>query len=135
MVLNPDLSTIHRARALLAQHLQTTRAVPALSLSRDNSPVHLKLEIDLPTSSFKPRGAIYPLATNLSRRNIEEVTASSTGNHGAAVAYAGKVLGVPATIFLPVNPNPVKRDKIRALGARIVESGAEDLAQEASDYS
>jgi threonine dehydratase len=66
------------------------------------------------------------------------VTASSTGNHGAAVAYAAQVLGLPATIFLPANPNAVKRDKIRELGARIVESGAADLAeafQRAAEYS
>ncbi len=138
MAFSPDLSTIREARDLLAQHLSTTRAVPARSLSSSNAPVFLKLETDLPTASFKPRGAIYALATNLSRRKITEVTASSTGNHGAAVAYAGKVLGVPATIFLPSNPNPVKRDKIRDLGARIVETGAGDLAeafQEASRYA
>jgi threonine dehydratase len=69
---------------------------------------------------------------------VEEVTASSTGNHGAAVAFAAKTLGIPATIFLPSNPNPVKRKKISDLGARIVESGAADLAgafQQASAYS
>jgi threonine dehydratase len=54
---------------------------------------------------------------------VREVVASSTGNHGAAVAYAAKLLGVRATIFLPENPNPVKRDKIAALGAKIVEHG------------
>ena len=135
MSFNPDLSTIREARKLLAQHFPTTRTVRACSLSSDSGPVHLKLETDLPTGSFKPRGALYALATNLRRRKIAEVTASSTGNHGAAVAYAGKVLGVPATIFLPTNPNPVKREKILALGARIVESGAEDLAQQASEYS
>ena len=100
--------------------------------------MYLKLETDLPTNSFKPRGAIYGLATNLSRRKIVEVTASSTGNHGAAVAYAGKVFGLPATIFLPSNPNPVKRDKIRELGAAVVESGGADLAQAlqaAAEYS
>lgn len=100
--------------------------------------VHLKLETDLPTSSFKPRGALYALAVNLARRRVEEVTASSTGNHGAAVAFAAKTLGIPATIFLPSNPNPVKRKKISDLGARIVETGGGDLAaafQEASEYS
>src|SRR5712691_7587726 len=138
MAFGPDLSTIHQARELLARYLPVTRAVAARSLSSDGAPVHLKLETDLPTGSFKPRGAIYALATNLGRRKIAEVTASSTGNHGAAVAYAGNVLGVPATIFLPANPNPVKRDKIRELGARIIESGAADLAQafqQAAEYS
>src|SRR5882724_1804911 len=138
MAFGPDLSTIHQARELLARYLPVTRAVAARSLSSDGAPVYLKLETDLPTGSFKPRGAIYALATNLGRRKIAEVTASSTGNHGAAVAYAGNVLGVPATIFLPANPNPVKRDKIRELGARIVESGGADLTQafqDAAEYS
>lgn len=100
--------------------------------------VHLKLETELPTGSFKPRGALYALAANLARRPVQEVTASSTGNHGAAVAFAAKTLGIPATIFLPSKPNPVKRRKIGDLGARIVESGAIDLAgafQQASAYS
>jgi threonine dehydratase len=138
MAFGPDLSTIHQARELLAWYLPVTRAVAARSLSSERAPVHLKLETDLPTGSFKPRGAIYALATNLGRRKIAEVTASSTGNHGAAVAYAGNVLGVPATIFLPANPNPVKRDKIGELGARIIESGAADLTQafqQAAEYS
>ena len=104
MPFNPDISTIRQARDLLARFLPVSQAVPAASLSREGSPVYLKLEIDLPTGSFKPRGAIYALATNLGRGKIDEVTASSTGNHGAAVAYAAKVLGVSATIFLPANP-------------------------------
>jgi threonine dehydratase len=138
MALVPDLATIRRAREILARHLPVTRTILARSLSRNGSTVHLKLETELPTGSFKPRGAIYALAINLSRRKIAEVAASSTGNHGAAVAYAAKVLGIPATIFLPSNPNPVKRDKIRELNARIVESGGADLAhafQQAAGYS
>lgn len=138
MALVPDLATIRRAREILARHLPVTRTTMARSLSRNGSTVHLKLETELPTGSFKPRGAIYALAINLSRRKIAEVAASSTGNHGAAVACAAKVLGIPATIFLPSNPNPVKRDKIRELNARIVESGGADLAhafQQAAEYS
>src|SRR6266550_2080951 len=138
MPFGPDLATIRQAKELLARYLPITPAIAATSLSSDKIPVYLKLETNLPTNSFKPRGALYALATNLSRRKINEVTASSTGNHGAAVAYASKVLGVPATIFLPANPNPVKRDKIRELGARIIESGAADLAQafqQAAEYS
>jgi threonine dehydratase len=138
MVFHPDLFTIRQARELLARFLPPTRVVPATSLSRAGLAIYLKLEIDLPTGSFKPRGAIYALATNLSRRKIEEVTASSTGNHGAAVAYAAKALGVAATIFLPANSNAVKRAKIHDLGARIIETGAVDLAetfQRAAEYS
>src|SRR5258708_1807368 len=89
----------------------------------------LKLESELPTGSFKVRGAMYALAVNMQRRRdaFRQVVASSTGNHGAAVAYAAQVHGVAATIFLPRNPNPVKAEKIASYGARI-EEGAGDFA-------
>ena len=74
------------------------------------------------------RGAVYALAQRMNRGPIEEVVACSTGNHGAAVAYAAKQFGIKAKIFLPTNCNPVKRGRIAALGAAIVESGGSDLA-------
>jgi len=132
-------SAVREAQILLARYLPVTRLVPALSVSRlMNTNVFLKLESDLPTGSFKPRGALYALAVTLQQQEIREVIASSTGNHGAAVAYAAHVLGVPAKIFLPANPNPVKRAKIVGLGANVVEVGGADLAdayQEACEYS
>lgn len=127
----PNLSTIHEAESLLASYLSSTSLVPVAGLAP--SVVHLKLEIELPTGSFKPRGALYALATKLRQETIAEVTASSTGNHGAAVAWAAKALGLPATIFLPKDSNPVKRQRIAELGARIVETGASDLTQAAAE--
>ena len=85
--------------------------------------VYLKVESDLPTGSFKVRGAMYSLSERLRRGSVSEVTAASTGNHGAAVAYAARVLGIGATIFVPDRPNPVKAQRIRELGARLIESG------------
>src|SRR3974390_302881 len=134
----PEFATISDARQLLIPYLAPTPMVEARSLGSATARVFLKLESQLPTGSFKPRGAIYALAVNLKRCEIAEVTASSTGNHGAAVAYAAKTLGIAATIFLPEHANPVKRGKILELGARIVESGAVDLAQafqQAAEYS
>jgi threonine dehydratase len=134
-----DLTTIHEARRLLRRFLPATRLVPALSLShKTGGSVWLKLESELPTGSFKPRGALYALSVNLQRHGIKEVTASSTGNHGAAVAYAAKQFSLPATIFLPTKANPVKRGRIADLGAKIIETGASDLSaafRQASSYS
>lgn len=118
----PDVDA---ARALLARHFGPTPLVPARSLSTPGGDVFLKVETGLPTGSFKVRGAIYSLSVNASRRTIREVVAASTGNHGAAVAYAGTLLGIAATIYLPAAPNPVKAARIRELGARIVEGGAD----------
>src|SRR5262245_23991557 len=122
----PAVAEIERARAFLSQHLMPTRLLPAPSLtSLAGQPVLLKLESDLPTGSFKVRGALYALWSRMRARPVVEVVASSTGNHGAAVAYAARQLGVRATIFLPRGANPVKRQRIADLGARIVELGAD----------
>ncbi len=102
-----------------------TRIVRAPSLSRPDRDVYLKLETDLPTGTFKVRGAVHSLSVNLAKGPVAEVVAASTGNHGAAVAYAGRLLGIPVRIFLPANPNAVKTGRIRELGATLVESGAD----------
>jgi threonine dehydratase len=116
------------ARELLSRYLARTRLVEATSFAETaKAPVWLKLESELPTGSFKVRGAIWALSVNLARGTVAEVVASSTGNHGAAVAYAARLLGVRATIFLPADPNPVKRANIARQGATIVEKGS-DLA-------
>jgi threonine dehydratase len=137
MTFKPGMIEVREARKLLATYLRPTRTVLAGTLSRNGSSAFLKLETELPTGSFKVRGALYALALKLKKEQIIEVTAHSTGNHGAAVAYAAKILQVPATIFLPSHPNAVKRDKIRNLGARVVEKGADssDAFEEAREYS
>jgi len=137
--IRPNISAIREAQQFLAQYFGATRLVAAPALSeRVGKRVHLKLEAELPTGSFKVRGALWALATRLKQERVEEVVASSTGNHGAAVAYAGKLLGVKARIFLPAGCNPVKRGKIASLGAEIVESGGPDLAaafESANEYA
>jgi threonine dehydratase len=136
--IRPRLSAIHEARKLLAGYFSPTRLVAAPSLSQATGKhVYLKLETDLPTASFKVRGALYALAKNLQKEPVREVVASSTGNHGAAVAYAANLLGVKATIFLPENCNPVKRERIACLGATIVERGKDisDAFAEVARYA
>jgi threonine dehydratase len=83
------------------------------------------------------RGALFSLSERVRRGGVDEVVAASTGNHGAAVAYAGRQLGVRATIFLPIRPNPVKARRIRELGASLVEVGADLTAaiDAARDYA
>src|SRR5262249_12578585 len=84
-----------------------------------------KLETELPTASFKVRGALYSLATRAAAQPVSEVVAASTGNHGAAVAYAARLLALRATIFVPAGANRVKVDRIRALGAELIEQGVD----------
>lgn len=103
-----------------AQRLgDSIRHTPVLAASAD---VVLKLELLQHTGSFKPRGA-------LNRALIEDVPASgliaaSGGNHGLAVAWAAKRLGVPAEIFVPEVSPAAKVDKLRTLGATVNVVGA-----------
>jgi threonine dehydratase len=117
----PSAEQVEHARQLLRRYLRPTRLVRADSLeSRSGARVYLKMESDLPTRSFKPRGALNALLTS-AERPLVGVVAASTGNHGAAVAYAARIAKIGATIFLPKNPNAVKRARILALGAKVVE--------------
>jgi threonine dehydratase len=84
-------------------------------------PLTLKLESLQHSGSFKTRGAF----TNLLTRPVPPagVVAASGGNHGVAVAYAARTLGIPATIFVPTVSSPVKIARIRAYGAEVVVTG------------
>lgn len=134
----PTSEQINDAREVLRAFLRPTRLVRADGIARDReTEIYLKLETELPTGSFKPRGALYALMKNLEQRSIKGVVAASTGNHGAAVAYAAQLAKLPATIFLPESPNPIKRARIVALGASVmeVEWKAESLGNAAAAFA
>ena len=136
--MSPTSQQVIEARALLRRYLRPTRLVAAERIGRDSDTrIYLKLETELPTGSFKPRGALYALMKNLEQRSIKGVVAASTGNHGAAVAYAARLAKLPATIFLPQFPNPIKRARIVALGATVneVESKGQSLADAAAAFA
>jgi threonine dehydratase len=80
-----------------------------------------KLELLQHAGSFKARGAF----ANLLLRDVPAagVVAASGGNHGAAVAYAARALGVPAKIFVPTISSPSKIQRIREYGADLVVGG------------
>ena len=86
-----------------------------------SGPLVFKLELLQHSGSFKPRGAF----ANLLLRNVPAagVVAASGGNHGAAVAYAARQLGVKATIFVPSITSPAKLERIRAYGAELKVGG------------
>ena len=134
----PSDKQVRDARELLRPFLRPTRLIQTERIGRDSDTrVFLKLESDLPTGSFKARGALYALLKNVVQRPIRGVVAASTGNHGAAVAYAARLAKLPATIFLPESPNPLKRARIVALGASVkeVEWKPESLGDAAAAFA
>jgi threonine dehydratase len=84
--------------------------------------VTLKLELLQHVGSFKPRGAFNRI---LSASALPElVIAASGGNHGLAVAYVARQLGIRAAVYVPETAPQVKVDGIRAMGAETVLAGA-----------
>jgi len=82
--------------------------------------VQCKDESQQRSGSFKFRGAFNRLsAIHESERRLG-VVAVSSGNHGAAVACAAQILGMDATVHIPVDVAPAKRTLIEHFGARIV---------------
>ena len=114
------------AESLIRQRFAPSRLARSTALSdRLGTDVHLKLECELPTGSFKVRGAYYALWRRREAADVSEVVAASTGNHGAAVAWAARELGLVAQIFVPNGANATKAARIRSLGAHLTESGAD----------
>jgi threonine dehydratase len=83
--------------------------------------VTLKLELLQHAGSFKPRGAFNRLLST--ERPAGGVIAASGGNHGAAVAYAARSLGLVAEIFVPAGTPSAKVARIASYGARVVQGG------------
>ncbi|MFQ5711872.1 MAG: threonine ammonia-lyase [Candidatus Geothermarchaeales archaeon] len=85
--------------------------------------VYLKLENLQKTGSFKIRGAYYKLSRLSPRERRDGVITASSGNHAQAVAYAAKVMGIPATVVMPVNASPIKVEACRGYGAEVIFHG------------
>ncbi len=102
------------------------RRTPVVTIDRAElglppGPLTLKLEQLQHSGSFKVRGAF----ANLLLRSVPSagVAAASGGNHGAAVAYAASILGIPARIFVPEVSSAAKVARIREYGADLVVQG------------
>jgi threonine dehydratase len=83
--------------------------------------VTMKLELLQHAGSFKPRGAFNRLLS--ASIPAGGVIAASGGNHGAAVAYAARSLGLMAEIFVPAGTPAAKIVRIASYGAQVVQGG------------
>lgn len=125
-------ATIAAAHERIAPHIRRTPIWTLPAGFGHDGPVSLKLEFLQHAGSFKTRGAFNTLLSH----TVPDagVAAASGGNHGAAVAYAARQLGVKARIFVPDISSAAKVAVIRSHGAEVVIGGARYAdAQEACD--
>ncbi|MBU1374942.1 MAG: threonine/serine dehydratase [Alphaproteobacteria bacterium] len=92
--------------------------------------VLLKCEHLLPTGSFKFRGGYTKLSGLSPEDRRRGVVAASTGNHGLALATAGRELGVPVTVHAPASASRAKLDAMAAQGATLVLHAGDPLTAE-----
>ncbi len=129
------LEEILRAEKRIRGRVQDTPLVPSTFLSlRMGSDVYLKMENLQLTGSFKVRGAMNKLLAMDTAARDKGVVAASTGNHGAAVAFAAGQLGIGSTIFVPQHASASKVAAMKRLGAEVRFHGddcvvAEDQAR------
>ena len=97
---------------------------------RTGASVYMKLENLQYTCSFKLRGAFNKLLSLTPDERRAGCVAASSGNHGAAIAWAMKKLGVTGVVFVPEQTSSAKVDNIRRAGAEVQFFGTDGLDTE-----
>jgi len=92
--------------------------------------VYMKLENLQHTGSFKLRGAFNKVLSLTPEQRLPGCVTASSGNHGAAIAYAMKKLGVAGVIFVPEQTSSVKVDAIKRAGGDVRFFGTDGLDTE-----
>jgi len=128
-----DLDSIRAAHERIRAHINRT---PVLTSSRLNeasgASLFFKCENFQKIGTFKARGAtnaVFALDDATAQRGV---ATHSSGNHGAAMARAAKLRGIPAHIVMPSNSTKVKVRAVESYGARIVFCEPTQAAREAA---
>jgi len=128
-----DLDGIRRAHDRIRAHIHRT---PVLTSERLNeasgASLFFKCENFQKIGAFKARGAtnaVFTLDDPTARRGV---ATHSSGNHGAAVARAAKLRGIPAHIVMPSNSAKVKIRAVESYGAKVVFCEPTEQAREAT---
>lgn len=121
-----------KAEKRIRKYIRETPLEYSPYLSQSGScEVFLKLENTQLTGSFKVRGALNKLLSLSKKEKETNLITASSGNHGAAFAYALNKLGLKGTIYLPENASPVKIEALRYQGAEIKFFGNDCVKAEA----
>lgn len=118
------LTEIESAARRLAGVISPTPLLDADSISETaDATVRIKCESLQRAGSFKIRGA-YNFLSQLSDDEVANgICTYSSGNHGQAVALAGKLRGIRVVVVMPTTAPKVKRDGVERLGAELVFEG------------
>jgi threonine dehydratase len=122
----PTLADIQEARERIRGIAEETPIYLSETFSRRcGREVRLKAENLQRTGAFKIRGAVSRLSLLTAEERAAGVVAASAGNHGQAVAWAARELGVRARIFVPLTAPMAKVEACRNYGAELEMVGTD----------
>ena len=129
----PSIDDIRQAAARIAPYAHRTPVLTCASLDRmANAQLFFKCENFQKIGAFKFRGACNAVFSLSDVEAARGVATHSSGNHGAALALAAQLRGIPAHIVMPNNAPQVKREAIAGYGANIVECDSTQADREAT---
>jgi len=117
----PTFDDIRQAAVRIAPHAQVTPVLRSASLERlAGCRLHFKCENFQRAGAFKFRGAANAVFGLSEAQAARGVLTQSSGNHGAAIALACRLRGIPARVVVPRNANATKVAAIRDFGAEVI---------------
>jgi threonine dehydratase len=129
------LKDIEDARTRIYGAVYYSPCRPSIPLSEiTGMEIFCKLDNLQRTGSFKERGARNALAQLPPEQQKRGVIAASAGNHAQALAYQGKLLGIPATVVMPKYAPLIKIGNCQKLGATVVLHGKDFAEAKAHAY-
>lgn len=118
---NCSIDAVREAAARIAAHARVTPVLQSASIDRiAGASLHFKAEHLQCAGAFKFRGACNAVFSLDAAAAARGVVTQSSGNHGAAIALACRLRGIPATVVVPRGAPQVKLAAIADFGARIV---------------
>ncbi|ABA22362.1 Pyridoxal-5'-phosphate-dependent enzyme, beta subunit [Trichormus variabilis ATCC 29413] len=129
------ITDVQAAQQRLAGIAHRTPVLTSTTVNdRTHNQVFFKCENFQRTGAFKFRGAYNALAQLSPTQKHKGVLTFSSGNHGQAIALAGKLLNIPTTIVMPDDAPVIKQTATKSYGAEVIlynrqETNREELAQ------
>jgi threonine dehydratase len=124
------LDLVDKASAFLKGKIRKTPLEFSPPLSKLlGADIYLKLDFFQITGSFKVRGALFRLSQLSEEEKQRGVATCSAGNHGKAIAYAAKLLGIKSFIYVPKNVDDSKYQGMLDLGATVIRSDSVGFAK------
>ena len=116
----PDLAAIRDAHARIREHVLRTPVLTSSTLDAETgAQLFFKCENFQKVGAFKARGAVNAVFRLTADEAKHGVITHSSGNHGAALAYAATRRGIPAWVVMPDNASQVKLGNVRRYGATV----------------